>query len=196
MGGYTLTRAVFLDRDGVLNANVLNPATGEWESPHHPDNFRLHTGVPAALRQLQAAEYKLIIVSNQPSYAKGKTSLENIRAIAAKLEEAVMREGVTIDRAYYCLHHPQGVVPEYSFVCQCRKPSPYFLREAARDFGIDLENSWMVGDRATDVFCGQTAGTRTILIRPDHPDAAAEECAPDFVADNLSGAAEIILLQV
>ncbi|MDR3425658.1 MAG: HAD-IIIA family hydrolase [Alphaproteobacteria bacterium] len=193
MGGRSLNRAVFLDRDGVLNANVLNPATGCWESPHHPDDFRLHAGVLEALCRLQGAGYVLVVVSNQPSYAKGKTSLENIRAVAAKLEQAMTQEGIVIARYCYCLHHPRGIVPEYAIQCSCRKPSPYFLLEAARDFDLDPAESWMVGDRASDVACGLAAGVKTILVRPDHPDADVGAISPDFVADNLADAAEIIL---
>ena len=193
MGIDTLNKAVFLDRDGVLNANVLNPATGLWESPHHPDDVRLHPGVIEALRQLQDAGYRLVIVSNQPSYAKGKTPLENIRAVAAKVSRTLKQAGVFILRACYCLHHPEGSVPDYVVSCVCRKPSPYFLHESARDFALDLGASWMIGDRATDIACGQSAGVKTILLRPDYPGAKQEEANPDYVADDLSAAVQIIL---
>lgn len=185
-------RAVFLDRDGVLNANVLNPATQAWESPHRVEAFRLHEGVIEALHRLQAAGYLLVVVSNQPSYAKGKTSLENIQAIAARLESEMTQADVKIARYCYCLHYPQGIVPEYSFKCECRKPSPYFLIEAAKDFDIDLSQSWMIGDRETDIECGKAAGTRTIFIKPDHPHAA-QKTGADFTADHLAQGVDIIL---
>ena len=84
-------------------------------------------------------------------------------------------------------------MPEYSFVCECRKPKPYFLLKAARDYGIDLENSWMIGDRDTDIECGKAAGTRTILIEEPHSSGSRGSSNPDFRAANLKDAVTIIL---
>ena len=158
-------RAVFLDRDGVLSALVLNPQTGEHESPHVPANLRIMPGAAAAAQRLQEAGYLLFVVSNQPSYAKGKATLENIQAIAAQFDSLLRAEGVALTRAYYCYHHPQGIVPEYSYACLCRKPKPQFLFDARDEFALDLRRSWMIGDRETDVECGRRAGCRTILIK-------------------------------
>ena len=193
MGIDTLKRAVFLDRDGVLNANVLNPATGQWESPHHPKDFQLYPWVPDALRRLQQSGYVLFVVSNQPSYAKGKTSLENIQAVADCLKAEMDQHGIAITAYYYCLHHPEGKMPDYSFRCSCRKPEPYFLHKAATDYSLDLNASWMIGDRATDIQCGQRAGTQTILIKPDHALNRPVDAVPDYVADTLQQAVDLIL---
>lgn len=192
MGVDPLTRAVFLDRDGVLNANIFNPATDAWESPHHPDDFRLLPGALDGLRRLADGGFALFLVSNQPSYAKGKTSLENIRAIAAKLETAVSNAGIQFVEYYYCLHHPDGMMPGYSGTCACRKPSPYFLHKAEGDHGIDLAGSWMLGDRETDILCGRSAGVQTIYIRPDYPDAEPPRIAANYSAENIGQAVEII----
>src|SRR5258708_1039374 len=106
--------AVFLDRDGVLTEPLWNPATREHESPHTVDNLALCPNIFAPVQALQARGYELFIVSNQPSYAKGKTSLENIRAIADAVTEQFCVEGIAFRAQYYCYHHPHGIVPEYS----------------------------------------------------------------------------------
>jgi D-glycero-D-manno-heptose 1,7-bisphosphate phosphatase len=156
--------AVFLDRDGVLNELVFNPTTGAHESPHTPEELHLLPGVAEAARRLQAAGFALFIVSNQPSYAKGKTSLENIHAIAALVERRLADAGVRIWRSLYCLHHPAGTVAPYAGACRCRKPKPQLLFDARDEFDLDLASSWMIGDQDSDIECGRRAGCRTISV--------------------------------
>ena len=169
IGGVTGSGAVFLDRDGVLNRNVFNPLTGAYESPHRAEDFELLPGVLDALALLRERGYRLILVSNQPSYAKGKTALAAIQAIYRRLTDSLADTGILFDAFYYCLHHPDGIIREYSGPCECRKPSPYFLLQAKNRFGLDLAKSWMIGDRETDVLCGRAAGVRTIRVAEDHP---------------------------
>jgi D-glycero-D-manno-heptose 1,7-bisphosphate phosphatase len=183
-------RAVFLDRDGVINRNVLNPATGEHEAPLTVADFALIPRVGEALRRLQGAGFLLFLVSNQPNYAKGKSSLAELNAIDAELRWEVAAMDVKFAAFYYCFHHPEGIVEGYSVRCACRKPSPFFLLKASKEFGVDLQQSWMVGDRATDILCGYAAGVRTILI--DASGAGCGEIVPDQIAADLSAAAEII----
>jgi D-glycero-D-manno-heptose 1,7-bisphosphate phosphatase len=185
--------AVFLDRDGVINELVLNPATGEFEPPHSPDKLVLVSDAIPALCDLQAAGFDLFLVSNQPDYAKGKTTLEQIRSVHEKLDHIFESNGIRFRDYYYCYHHPQGIVPEYSYLCECRKPKPYFLVKAARDYGIDLAHSWMVGDRDTDIECGKAAGTLTILVLDPHSAGYRGSGCPDYLAKNIRGAVRIIL---
>ncbi|MBF0267869.1 MAG: HAD-IIIA family hydrolase [Alphaproteobacteria bacterium] len=163
--GRKITRkAVFLDRDGVINPNVWNEAAKAFESPHRVEDFRLNPGAAQAMRDLQKAGYALIVVTNQPSYAKNKkTPLEAITAINDRLRFDLAQEGVSLKAVFTCLHHPESTLPGYG-VCACRKPSPYFLLQAERWFGIDLHASWMVGDRATDIACAQGAGVKAIQV--------------------------------
>lgn len=183
-------RAVFLDRDGVINRNVLNAATGKREAPLTAAEFELIPGTREGLQRLRDAGFLLFLVSNQPNYAKGKSSLREMRAIHDRLlwELAAMR--VEFAAFYYCLHHPEGIAAGYAGPCVCRKPSPYFLLQAAAEFDVDLAQSWMVGDRAADVLCGRAAGVGTILI--DAEGAAVRAAAPDFVAEDLDTAAKTI----
>lgn len=187
---------MFLDRDGVLNPTVLNPATARMESPLAPEDFHLGEGVANALRRLQNAGYGLILVSNQPNYALGKSSFETLSEIHAKLVLELASAGIEFRRFCYCFHHPQGVTPSYSKICECRKPSPWFLLEARDDFGLSLSDSWMVGDQPTDTQCGRAAGVRTIRIGPPPsgptPGIIVDPNA-DFRAAHLADAAEMIL---
>ena len=191
--------AVFLDRDGVLNPLVLNPATGRMESPLTPGEMELMEGVIPALSQLQVNGYPLILVSNQPNVALGKLSLETLEAIHRKLEIELIFAGIRFQRFCYCLHHPKGVVAEYAGLCVCRKPSPWFLLRARDDFGLSLRHSWMVGDQSTDIQCGKATGARTIRIRPASGASgilkASQNRGPsaDYAAGNLAEAVEIIL---
>ena len=124
-----MDRAVFLDRDGVLNPNVFNPATEKWESPHCPEDFELFPWILDCLHRLRPV-FRLFLISNQPSYAKGKTSLENIKKIHEKMKAVFDENGLGFDDYFFCYHHPEGIIEEYSGPCKCRKPSPYFLELA------------------------------------------------------------------
>ncbi len=184
-------RAIFLDRDGVLNRNIFNPQSQAFESPLNPADVEILPGVVNALLELQRAGYLLILVSNQPNYAKGKASLETLEAIHNRVVAPLEAAGISLTAVHYCMHHPLGIVPEYSGSCVCRKPSPYFLLEDAGTYSLDLTRCWMVGDRDTDIACGRAAGTQTIRIRGN--DVRDLGPGPDFEAEDLHSAATIIL---
>ena len=164
-----MKRAVFLDRDGVLNRNVWNPETSAYESPLTPEQFELLPKVIPALRLLQDCGYLLFVVSNQPNHAKGKASKDTLDGIHRKLETALSEAGISITAYYYCFHHP-----EFTVQCICRKPSPHFLFKARDSYKVDLRRSWMIGDRATDIECGLAAGTKTIRISESTASSAGE----------------------
>lgn len=193
VGALGRARAVFLDRDGVLNRNVYYADSGEWESPRRAGDLKLVPAAPPALRALQENGFLLFVVSNQPSMAKGKVSQLDLDSVRAAFETRMSESGVRLTGSYYCLHHPHGVVPEYSVACNCRKPSPFFLFTAAGAHGLDLARSWMVGDRDTDIECGKAAGVATIQVQPDHAGAMAGRATPDHRAATIGEAAAIIL---
>jgi D-glycero-D-manno-heptose 1,7-bisphosphate phosphatase len=180
-----MRRAVFLDRDGVLNRNVWNPATSNFESPLTPEQFELLPRVIPALRLLRDAGYLLFLVSNQPNYAKGKANMDTLAAIHNRLERVLAEAHITLAAYYYCFHHPA-----FTGECICRKPSPHFLYKARDTFGVELQRSWMVGDRTTDIQCGRAAGTRTVKIS----DTPAPIAIADRVAIDLWSAAQMIVL--
>jgi D-glycero-D-manno-heptose 1,7-bisphosphate phosphatase len=186
--------AAFLDRDGTLNEFVPDPVSGLPESPLRVADVRLIEGAAAAARQLAQAGFALVCVSNQPAAAKGKVSLERLLAVHERVLELLREEGVQLDAFRLCLHHPQGVVPELSGPCACRKPAPGMLLDAAEELGLDLASSWMLGDTDSDVVAGHAAGCRTVLI--EHPGSAhkrVSEESPDVVASSLAdGVAQLL----
>lgn len=191
MGAYQSAgkRAVFLDRDGVINRNVWNPASGAYESPLTADQFELCEGALPAMQRLRSSGYELFLVSNQPNYTKGKASLEMLDSIHERLTHALSGAEIQFAAFYYCLHHPEGMIATHSGQCECRKPSPYFLLKAKEDFGINLKQSWMIGDRISDIECGKAAGTKTVFICT-YP---FDEVEADFQAHDLCEAASLIL---
>src|SRR5262249_35271340 len=147
-----------------LNELIHYPDTLEYEAPRTPADYHLRSGVIEALSRLDDAGYILCLVSNQPSHAKGKTSLEALAAVHSRLEQFLAEASLALDGTYYCYHHPQGIVPAYTCVCDCRKPEFGSLLRAKDAFDLDLSQCWMIGDQDSDVFCGQRAGCRTIQI--------------------------------
>ena len=172
-------RAVFLDRDGVLNRALVRE--GKPYPPATLDEVEVLPGVAAALERLRAAGFLLLVATNQPDVARGSQRREVVEAINARL----MGE-LALDEVFVC--YEDG--PD----CPRKKPNPGLLREAAEKYGIDLESSFMVGDRWRDVEAGRRAGCRTIFLDcgylelgPPHP--------PDFTTGSLAQAAEWILAQ-
>ncbi len=170
------TPAVFLDRDGVLSGQVLR---GErLVAPSRFEDFRLLPGVPEALAALKAAGYALVVVTNQPDVSAGRMD-------PAELEKmhSLLRATLPLDSIKTCVHadHHQ---------CACRKPRPGMLLEAARELGVDLARSVMVGDRWRDIEAGRAAGCRTLLIGDGYGERPVR---PDWTAGSLPEAVRLIL---
>ncbi len=189
-------RAVFLDRDGVINELVYYPEMGIIDSPFTPEQFRLLPGAGKAISRLRRF-YKVIIVSNQPGIAKGHMTADTFALIREKMREDLAGDGTYLDAEYYCLHHPEAQAEWLRADCQCRKPKPGLLLQAARELNIDLTHSWMIGDGLTDIKAGKSAGTRTILLGRFKCELchlmAEENAQPDAIAASLVAAAELIL---
>ena len=180
-----MTKAVFLDRDGVLNYPVLNPKTNEHEAPATKDDFKLFPGVIEALKELQKLDYKLFLVSNQPDYAKGKTTLENLHLVHNKLDSILNENNIVFTEYYYCYHHP-------SFECKCRKPGNLFLIQAQAKYDIEFSKSWMIGDSDIDIFCGQSVKAKTILVKTQESAHRRGKSTPEYTVNNLQEAVEVI----
>ena len=153
-------KAIFLDRDGTINKYVGFLT--------NIDDFELLPGVVDAIKVINTSGYLAIVVTNQPVIARGEISISELEEIHSKMETLLGREGAYLDAIYYCPHHPhKGYAderPEYKIDCMCRKPKPGMLLQAAKDFNIDLRQSWMVGDGENDIRAGQLAGCKTALI--------------------------------
>lgn len=187
-----MNKAIFLDRDGVINHPVFNPRTNEYEAPHNETDFLLFPGVIESLKELHRLNYKLFLVSNQPDYAKGKASLESLHTVHKRMHKIFLDNNINFTEYFYCYHHPLGIVPEYSVICQCRKPGDLFLQQACLKYSLDLSDSWMIGDRDIDVFCGQSVSTKTILVYQKHSENKAGQSKPDYRVNSLKEAVEII----
>ncbi|MCK6485790.1 MAG: HAD family hydrolase [Phycisphaerae bacterium] len=179
-----MQRAVFLDRDGTI-----------IEDMHYsgdPARVRLLPGAAGALCRLRAAGYRLIVVTNQSGIARGLLSVAQLAEVHRRMERLLAAEGATLDAIYYCpyLAGVEAVVEEYRRDSDLRKPGPGMLIQAAREWNIDLQRSWMVGDAPRDVQAGRAAGCRTVLVAA----AGAPPCPQaDFVVGDVSAAADIIL---
>lgn len=153
-------KAIFLDRDGTINKYV--------GFLRNIDEFELIDGVAEAIRLVNESGYLAIVVTNQPVVARGEVTVPQLQEIHNKLETLLGNAGAYLDGIYFCPHHPhkgyEGEVSELKIDCDCRKPKPGMLLEAAQDFNIDLLQSWMIGDGEIDVKAGQNAGCRTALI--------------------------------
>lgn len=187
-----LKRAVFLDRDGVINPLVYNPLTGEYESPHYLEDFSIFPYVAMSLKRLIKLGFLLFLVSNQPSFAKGKTTMENIQSIHAAMEHFFKAQDIYFTHYYYCYHHPAGVIPELTCACDCRKPKNKFLINAETDYGVNLASSWFIGDQDSDIECGLSKNLTTIGIENKNSIKKRSSIIPHFKAANLHEAVDII----
>jgi D-glycero-D-manno-heptose 1,7-bisphosphate phosphatase len=186
--------AVFLDRDGVLDELVPDPQAGRLESPLSPREVSLVPGAAAAAKGLREGGYALVGVTNQPAAAKGLVSVSRLEEVQARVVELLAADGVELDAWRMCLHHPDGVVPDLSGRCDCRKPAPGMLLEAARELDLDLGRSWMIGDTDADLQAGRAAGCRTALVA--HPGSAhkrSEAATADVVGPDLAHVSALVL---
>jgi D-glycero-D-manno-heptose 1,7-bisphosphate phosphatase len=157
-------KAVFLDRDGVVNELVYYAEQEIIDSPFTPAGFKLLPGVTGAINMLRRSGFLVVLVSNQPGIAKGHLSPAAFESIRQKMISDLAVDGSSLDAEYYCLHHPQAVIQQYQINCDCRKPGPGLLKKASLEMDIDLAQSWLVGDNLSDILAGKNAGCRTILL--------------------------------
>jgi D-glycero-D-manno-heptose 1,7-bisphosphate phosphatase len=187
-----MKRAVFLDRDGVINELVLHASTNEYEPPHNPYELKILPYVIESLIAIQNLGYELFLISNQPDYAKGKTTMQNLLDVHQELEKILKKNKIEFKEFFYCYHHPGGVIDEYSFACSCRKPNTYFIEYATQKYEIDLVNSWIIGDRDSDILCGQKAGLKTISVHYVHSSSYRGNVCADFSVGSISDCIAIL----
>lgn len=175
---HPMNRAVFLDRDGVINRALVRD--GRPYPPTRVEEFALLPGVVEACGALKTAGFLLVVATNQPDVGRGTLAREVVESMHAKMCAAL-----PLDRVEVC--HDSGL----DGPCEFRKPAPGMLRRAARELGLDLRQSWMVGDRWRDIDCGVNAGCRTIFVDHDYDESL--RASPDFRVRSLAEAAEVIL---
>lgn len=148
-----MVRAIFFDRDGTINSDE-----GHYYI-YRKEDFVFNPGVIDGIRRLNEAGYLIIVVTNQGGVAKGEYSIEDVEALHAYMCAELEKHGAHIDKIYYCPHH-DSVAP-----CLCRKPSPYMIEQAIREYGIDKSASLLIGDGSRDIEAAEAAGIRGIKIK-------------------------------
>lgn len=182
-------KAVFLDRDGVINELIYCEEQGIIDSPFTVEQFRLLPGASEAIKKFHQLGYRVIVVSNQPGIAKGYLSRETFERIRQKMKNELAKEETFLDGEYYCFHHPEAKVESLKANCECRKPKPGLILKAAEEMNIDLSESWLIGDGLTDIKAGKSAGCRTILLGRMKCELCQlmdeENARPDIIVENL-----------
>ena len=185
-------RVVFLDRDGTLN----HLTTADYV--RSPSDLELLPGAAAAVKALNAAEYRAVLVTNQPVLARGEASFEDLAQIHAKLETELGRGGAYLDAIHFCPHHPHkgfpGEVAALKMDCACRKPSTGMIEAAEREFAIDRARSWMIGDTTMDLELARRAGLRSVLVETGEAGKDGKyDAVPDLRAGTILEAVEAIV---
>ena len=182
-----MNKAVFIDKDGTLIPDI----------PYNvdPDLVDLYGGVASGLKALKDAGFLLIVISNQSGIARGYISEDQFRVLKDKMIELLNAAGVQLDGFFHCPHDPEGNVLPYAISCECRKPKPGMLIQAARQWHIRLSRSWMMGDILNDVEAGKRAGCKTVLINNGGETEwkGGKFRQPDFTAADMEQAADYIL---
>jgi D-glycero-D-manno-heptose 1,7-bisphosphate phosphatase len=186
--------AVFLDRDGVIVELVWDDADGSYEGPNAKEDVHLVRGAAEAIERIRSHDYRTVVVSNQPGAAKGKASQDELCKVHAQVVRLLGERRAEIDDYRYCLHHPDALDPDLAQMCECRKPKPGMLLQAAAALDLDLSRSWMIGDADTDAEAGRRAGCRTILVenpRSAHRRQTGEHV--DYRARDVAHAVDIVV---
>jgi len=175
-----MNKAVFIDRDGTINTNV----------PYcrRPEDFELLPGAAEGIKLLNEHGFKVVMVTNQSGLGRNYFTGEMLAMIHEKMRRELAENGAYIDAIYYCPHHPDDG-------CECRKPSPKMVFQAAQDLNIELPQSWFIGDSHTDIMTGDNAGCKTVLITTDDKDnvSSRDTRRPDYTSSSIIAAARYII---
>jgi len=169
-------RAVFLDRDGTINI--------EKDYLHKIEDFEFIHGAPEAIKRLKDAGFLVIVVSNQSGVGRGYFDEQAVENLHHHIQSELADYGTLIDAFYFCPHHPDKGLGSYKISCDCRKGNPGMLLQAAREYDIDLQGSFMVGDKLADIEAGKRAGCKSVLVltgygkltASNHEIASIEKC--------------------
>ena len=172
--------ALFLDRDGVLTEEIGYITSVE--------DMHIFSYAAECIRQIHEKGYYAIVITNQSGVARGLFAEDTLKDM-----NAFLKEMTGVDAIYYCPHHPDGVVEQYRKICKCRKPEIGLLEQACMDYDIDMNRSYMVGDRASDILTGQRAGIKTVLLESGYGLARLEQnVTPDYVFADLRNVIDIL----
>lgn len=179
-------RVVFMDRDGTINEEI--------SYLHRKEDLRLLPGAAQAVRKLNEAGYQVVVVTNQAGVARGYYTEEDVKGLHVYLNEVLAREGAVINAFYYCPHHPEHGIGRYRIRCSCRKPGIGMLEAAEKAFkhGINKEDSYMIGDKLSDITAGHRYGIKSILVATGYGSSVSDK-SYDYYGEDLMAAADWIL---
>jgi D-glycero-D-manno-heptose 1,7-bisphosphate phosphatase len=182
--------AVFIDRDGTMLDELGYVTPGS--------EVKIYPFTAESIRRLTDAGFPVVVITNQGGIALGMYDHAFVDATHARLAETLSAEGAHVTRWYYCPHHPEGKVPEFTQTCACRKPGTGMLEAAARELGLDLGRSWVVGDQWRDIELAHRVGARGVLVRTGYGaglerDWPTHAAPPTLVCEDLLAAAEHII---
>ena len=186
-----MNKAIFMDRDGTISDEV--------GYVNHPSRFRLYPYSASAIRKINESGWLAIVVTNQAGVARGYFSENLITQVHQKMKNEVEAENARLDAIYYCAHHPTVGEPPYRAICDCRKPKPGLIQRAATELDIDLDQSWMIGDRYSDIELARNAGVQSAFVLSGYGRGEWEhqrqswEHQPDLISENLLEAVEAII---
>ncbi len=180
-------KAVFLDRDGVINEDK--------GYVHRIEDCKIYPEVFPALKKLQEAGYKLLIVTNQSGIALNYYTEEDFKKLTDYMLKVFEKEGIHIDKVYYCPHHENGTNPKYTLKCECRKPESGMIKKGIEEFNIDPSKSFLIGDKENDIKAAHKEGVKAILVKTGQGMKYVDNTEADYTAENILDAVENIILK-
>ncbi|HYR26776.1 MAG TPA: D-glycero-beta-D-manno-heptose 1,7-bisphosphate 7-phosphatase [Aquabacterium sp.] len=179
-------KAAFLDRDGVINLDRAYV--------HRWDEFEFVPGAVEAMRRLREAGYTLVVVTNQSGLARGMYTEAQYQALTAQMRQVLAEAGAEVAGVYHCPHHPKGKVPELAVDCDCRKPEPGMILQAAQDLGLSLADSIMVGDKPSDIQAARAAGVgKAYIVQSDNDESTDDLAGADAAYADLRSCVDALL---
>jgi rfaE bifunctional protein nucleotidyltransferase chain/domain len=179
-------KAAFLDRDGVINVDKAYVHT--W------DEFEFAPGAVEAMKALKDAGYALVVITNQSGIARGKYTEAQYQALTEQLKAYLAQAGAAVEAVYHCPHHPSGKVAEFAKECDCRKPEPGMILQAAKELGLSLADSILVGDKPSDIEAARKAGVgKAYIVQSDNEESTGELCGADAAHADLKACVDALL---
>ena len=185
-----VNKAVFLDRDGVINEDPPHYA-------HRLDQLHIIPGSAKAIQLLNKHNFHVLVISNQSGVARGYYNENDVKTFNDRMESLLAKDGAHIDAIYYCPHHPDAVVEHYKINCNCRKPKPGMILDAGQKYSLDLGNSFVVGDKWSDIEAGKAAGCKTVMVMTGHgkDETSKKQGSANYIAQDLYEAVEQYILR-
>jgi len=187
-----MKKAIFLDRDGIINDEIFRSDMNKWTAPHSVGEVRIQKNFINILKKLQKKDYLFFVISNQPDYALGYVKYSDLELVDLKIKKELKKNQIKIKKFYYSFRHKKSIKKNLGPPCFDKKPNPFFLKKAEKEFNLDLKFSWIIGDRQTDIDCGHRANLKTIGIFNERHKFSNNKNKPDYLVKNFNQIIKII----